>query len=209
MRGDFMEEIYGWVRGLVFYLILMTMVLNLLPDKKYEKYLRLFTGMIFIMLVFRPFMDLGGLEERMAGVFERITFQNDAKLLQRELKDVSETRLSRLVDGYRQAVELDIKTMAEGFSVVPVRVQVELETNPDSDGFGRLLSVELDVTVLDSYAENGTGAGRAGISADGEDTEEARSKRIEANREISRLRKKIGEYYGVEEGKIKIQLEDE
>ena len=193
-----MEEIYGWVRGLVFYLILMTMVLNLLPDKKYEKYLRLFTGMIFIMLVFRPFMDLGGLEARMAGIFERITFQNDAKLLKRELEDAEQERISRLADGYRQAVELDLKTMAEGFSVNPVRVRAELETDPDSEEFGHLISVDMDVGLIGSTAGSGD-----------DNSDEAREQRMEANREISRLRKKIGEYYGVEEGKIKIQLEDE
>ena len=69
-----MEEIYGWIGSLVFYLILMTMILSLIPDKKYEKYLRLFTGMIFILLVFGPFTDLSGLEARMAGIFERLTF---------------------------------------------------------------------------------------------------------------------------------------
>lgn len=39
-----MEAVYEWIRSLVFYLILMTTVLNFLPDRKYEKYLRLFTG---------------------------------------------------------------------------------------------------------------------------------------------------------------------
>lgn len=191
-----MEWIYEWVRGLVFYLILMTMVLNLLPDKKYEKYLRLFTGMIFIMLVFRPFLDVGGLEERMAGVFERITFQNDAKLLKRELEDAEQTRIQRLMDGYSQAVELDLKTMAEGFDVTCSQVKAVLDSDSDSENFGSLTAVELEVR-LSEEAVPGT-----------ENSEVEREKRLEANREISRLRKKIGEYYGVEEGKIKIRLED-
>ena len=89
-----------WVRGLAFYLILMTVVLNLLPDKTYEKYLRLFTGMVFILLVFRPFADLTGLEARMAGAFERITFQNDAKLLKREIMEAEEVRLKKLTESF-------------------------------------------------------------------------------------------------------------
>lgn len=180
----------------MFYLILMTMVLNLLPDKKYEKYLRLFTGMIFIMMVFRPFLDVGGLEERMAGVFERITFQNDAKLLKRELEDAEQTRIQRLMDGYSQAVELDIKTMAEGFDVTCSYVEAVLDSNPDSETFGSLLEVELSVALAEPFP------------GDTANSEAVREKRLEANREISRLRKKIGEYYGVEEGKIKIRLED-
>lgn len=191
-----MEWIYEWIRGLVFYLILMTMVLNLLPDKKYEKYLRLFTGMIFILLVFRPFLDMSGMEERMAGVFERITFQNDAKLLKREIEDAEQTRMSRLMDGYGQAVEVDLKTMAEGFRVICSEVKVELEKDSGSDRFGSLVSVEMEVRIPGPLGED-------------ENTEESRNKRLEANREIVRLRRKIGEYYGLEEGKIKIRLENQ
>lgn len=191
-----MEWIYEWIRGLVFYLILMTMVLNLLPDKKYEKYLRLFTGMIFILLVFRPFLDMSGMEERMAGAFERITFQNDAKLLKREIEDAEQTRMSRLMDGYGQAVEVDLKTMAAGFQVICSEVKVELEKDSDSDQFGSLVSVEMEVKIPGTLGED-------------ENTEESRNKRLEANREIVRLRRKIGEYYGLEEGKIKIRLENQ
>lgn len=191
-----MEWIYEWIRGLVFYLILMTMVLNLLPDKKYEKYLRLFTGMIFILLVFRPFLDMSGMEERMAGAFERITFQNDAKLLKREIEDAEQTRMSRLMDGYGQAVEVDLRTMAEGFRVICSEVKVELEKDSGSDRFGSLVSVEMEVRIPGALGED-------------ENTEESRNKRLEANREIVRLRRKIGEYYGLEEGKIKIRLENQ
>ena len=70
-----MEAVYEWIRSLVFYLILMTTVLNFLPDRKYEKYLRLFTGMVFILLVFGPLGDLTGLEQRIAGHMGRIEFE--------------------------------------------------------------------------------------------------------------------------------------
>ena len=59
-----MEGIYQWIRSLVFYLILMTMLMNLLPDKKYENYLRLFTGVVFLLLFFQPFTGLLGADCR-------------------------------------------------------------------------------------------------------------------------------------------------
>lgn len=197
-----MEGIYEWIRNLVFYLILMTMILNLLPDRKYEKYLRLFTGMIFILLVFRPFADLAGLEERMAGAFEKITFQNDVKLLKRELEEADGERLLRLADGYREAVELDLRTMAEGIGVECRSVSAVMESDPDSGEFGTVRSVELLVAVKGAGAppsqEVVPGGDKAGQEA-----------RLRANREIVGLKKKIGEYYGLEEANIQIRLENE
>ena len=37
-----MKAIENWVKDIAFYMIFVTMVMNLLPDPKYEKYLRLF-----------------------------------------------------------------------------------------------------------------------------------------------------------------------
>lgn len=182
-----MEEIYDWIGSLVFYLILMTMILSLLPNKKYEKYLRLFTGMIFILLVFGPFADLSGLEARMAGIFERLTFQNDARLLKKEIEDADGKRISKLIDGYREMVETDLRTMAEGISVECISVQAVLDTNMENGEFGRLMEVKMQVGIPDLPKD--------------------KNRRLSANREIGNLKKKIGEYYGLEEGKITINLE--
>ena len=132
-----MEAVYEWIRSLVFYLILMTTVLNFLPDRKYEKYLRLFTGMVFILLVFGPLGDLTGLEERMAGAFGRITFQNDVKLLQREIADADGTRMKRLADSYRRAVETDLMTMAESAGL-ECRQAEKREPGAPGRGYGGL-----------------------------------------------------------------------
>ncbi len=186
-----MSGLYGWVRSMVFYLILMTMILNLLPDKKYEKYLRLYTGTVFILLVFGPFADLTGLEERVAGAFERITFQNDVRLLREELDGADEKRAEKMLSGYREAVELDTAAMAESAGLRCLDARAELNGDPGNENFGALEKLELDL------APDGTGAGND------------RELRIAANRRIAELKTKIGEYYGLEEGKITIRLETE
>ena len=188
-----MEAVYEWIRSLVFYLILMTTVLNFLPNRKYEKYLRLFTGMVFILLVFGPLGDLTGLEERMAGAFGRITFQNDVKLLQREIADADGTRMKRLADSYRRAVD------------------------PERPGFGSVLEVKLIVGIpgsgdpgpLEGDTEAFRGQGAETWSREENGREAGLERRRRANREIGNLKTRIGEYYGVEEGRIRIDLEDE
>ena len=47
-----MKAIENWVKDIAFYMIFVTMVMNLLPDPKYEKYLRLFAGAVMILLAF-------------------------------------------------------------------------------------------------------------------------------------------------------------
>ena len=80
-----MKAVENWVRDIVFYMIFVTMVMNLLPDPKYEKYLRLFAGAVMILLAFGPVLRITGMETAMAGIFEKITFENDVRTLKEEL----------------------------------------------------------------------------------------------------------------------------
>ena len=49
-----MEELYGWIRNLTGFFLFMSVTENLLPGKAYTKYIRLFSGMVLILLVLRP-----------------------------------------------------------------------------------------------------------------------------------------------------------
>lgn len=48
------DKIYGWVQNLSFYLVLVTALLQMLPDSDYRKYIRFFTGLVLIALLLTP-----------------------------------------------------------------------------------------------------------------------------------------------------------
>ena len=103
-----MKAVENWVRDIVFYMIFVTMVMNLLPDPKYEKYLRLFAGAVMILLAFGPVLRITGMETAMAGIFE-----NDVRTLKEELGAADERRIREFYGRYRAAAEADIRSMAE------------------------------------------------------------------------------------------------
>ena len=45
------KELYLWIRNLAVFYIFFTAVLNLVPDKKYEKYVRFFMGLLLIFMM--------------------------------------------------------------------------------------------------------------------------------------------------------------
>lgn len=153
----------------------------------------------------------------MAGAFGRITFQNDVKLLQREIADADGTRMKRLADSYRRAVETDLMTMAESAGLECRQAEAVVEEDPERPGFGSVLEVKLIVGIpgsgspgpLEGDTEAFRGQGAETWSQEENGREAGLERRRRANREIGNLKTRIGEYYGVEEGRIRIDLEDE
>lgn len=138
-----MDGIYGWVRNIVYYLIFMTIITNLLPAGKYEKYLRLFAGCILILLVLKPLTGSLRLEEKINAVFRSVSFENEAGELKGELDGMEQKRLDHLIGSYEASAEEELIRMAgeEGIEAVAASVVIEGDSrNPD---FGKVKKIAL------------------------------------------------------------------
>lgn len=223
-----MEGLYEWIRNITFYLIFMTVVGNLLPNKKYEKYFRLFSGMVLILLVLKPFTSGLRLEDKLAYYFESISFQKEASELTAELSEMEGKRLLNMVRQYEEAVEADLISMAEGAGFQCRKAEAVIEAEETSEAFGRVISVYLLVSSEENESDmegGSTGASRASPDPDPvREIEEVNPVKIELdtfvssgqtvyrrqedNSKLGGLRRKISEYYDLEEQDIEIQLEN-
>ncbi len=157
-----MEEIFQWVESLAYYLILVSLISNLIPGGKYERYIRLFTGAVFILLVLRPISGSLNLDEKLAYAYETIRFQQDAGEFETKLWGIEEERTSQIIAQYQEAVAMDVKRMAleEGLQVSSA--QVLIEDRAEAEDFGQVKTIEL---LLEGGEENGEisdGAGENG-----------------------------------------------
>ena len=60
MRG----MIYEWVRNIVFYQIITSIIINLIPNNVYVKYIRFFMGMLFVLIAIQPLLKVMKLADK-------------------------------------------------------------------------------------------------------------------------------------------------
>lgn len=58
-----LDALYGWIQNISVYLIVTAAVLHAVPGKDYGKYIRFFSGLVLILLVFTPIINLMGAGE--------------------------------------------------------------------------------------------------------------------------------------------------
>lgn len=52
-----------WLRNLAGYFLLLSVSMAMLPDKKYEPYVKLFTGFVLLLLLLQPILRIGSMDD--------------------------------------------------------------------------------------------------------------------------------------------------
>lgn len=146
------EGLYGWLRNITCYILFMSILDNLLPGKKYGKYLKLFAGMVLILLVVQPFTGSLRLEDRIAHYYESFVFRYQADDLKQEILGMEEQRLDQMIAQYEGAVEQDLILMAEDSGLTAVECRAVIERDQEAERFGMVQSIRMKVRPEDREA---------------------------------------------------------
>lgn len=142
------EGIYEWMKNLAVYYILLTAVVNFVPDGKYARYLRYFMGMVLITMLCTPVFSLLGRGEELEESLRRTILEEQVDQVQWDLENVQETYLQM---GYEQQAERELEVLLEEKLGETVQVDLELE-------LGETVSiVYAQVLVEGSYSQEKEG----------------------------------------------------
>lgn len=171
-----MTAVYEWVRNLVAFFLFLSMMENLLPGQKYGKYIRMFAGMVLLLLVTEPFTSGFDLEEVLARGYENLLIRGEAEELKASLGDAERRRLEQIFLQYEEAVCQDVRNLAESCGPTIQNCSVRIEQDQNSTEFGTVREISAVLT--------------------GQPDEAAKEK----------LSNRIQEYYGLEERYVEIEI---
>ena len=81
-----LEEVYAWIQNISVYLIVAAAVMHAVPGKDYGKYIRFFSGLMLILLVFTPLLKVMG----MGDTFYMLYKGNEYEMEKREIEMTEE-----------------------------------------------------------------------------------------------------------------------
>lgn len=99
------ELIFGWIRDIAFYTLLMEVVLHVLPEQGQKKYLQFFMGIVLIILVISPALSAAGLERQLDETYVRQTSDQELQEFQKRQQAIEESYEQRLEERVEEAAE--------------------------------------------------------------------------------------------------------
>ena len=106
-----MKILYQWVENLAFYMVLITAVLRILPRKDYEKYVRVFMGMLLIIFIMLPLIKLTGMEKKFSDFYNDKQYEMEKEEIKKHEEYLKEIDFMDFIpEEYRENFEVEDET---------------------------------------------------------------------------------------------------
>lgn len=167
-----MEYLIKWVKNIAIFYIISTLVQNLVLDGKYLKYIKLFLGIVMVILLIRPLGELIGATDD----YNKIYLQAGVDEMSAELKaglEAADEERSRIVVGeYTDRIKSDIQEYVTGLGAGYKDSSVTIDTDAASDTFGQITGITVNVTRESAYDRNHIDVDKIVIDRDPDDMNE-------------------------------------
>ena len=118
------EEITGLVRNLTVFYIIFTSVIQLVPDKKYERYVRNFMALLLIYMVCTAVFSIMGKTAQITETFSEEYQKETARLDQQQGQELQLFYLNR---EYEKEIQKKILEILENTGIKQAEVTVHIE----------------------------------------------------------------------------------
>jgi stage III sporulation protein AF len=142
-----MEMVYSWVKSIVFFLVLLTIINNLVGKSGYKKYINLITGMILIILVVSPLINLFNINQKLDYYFSKNTFMTDSDNINNELIKMEETQMSRIMDEYKNEIKVQTEKLLEKEGLYISNIFIEIDEE-EGESFGTIKHLDLTASYM-------------------------------------------------------------
>ncbi len=204
-----MDIIYNWIRNVVIYMILNAIIMNLLGDKSYKKYVSIVSGMILVLIIISPLMDYMDLADTLDYYLQANDFAVESAEFKNDLNRMEEAQSDAIFAEYEEKIRLQVKGMLEEDKLKLVSFDLTIDKNTKSTTFGEILRMAIEAEMENSETEEDDSRpsidkiDRVSIRIKGQEKKETVDP--PSPMEIS-IKNKLADFYNIEQVNINISI---
>lgn len=207
-----MEEIYSWIKNILVYMIINTIIMNLLGNKSYKKYISIVSGMILVLIVITPVIKLMKLEDSLDYYLKANEFSIEASDFKNDLKRVEERQKDALFAAEKEKIRVQVEQLLSEESLTLKSFEVVFELDPESADFAKIKVMKLTADRIDDGGKDEAGSisieeievYRIIIGTSIDNSEQSVPSPLEI-----RVKNKLSDFYNLEQGNINISVQGE
>lgn len=205
-----MEEAYSWIKNIVIYMLLNTIIMNLLGNKSYKKYVSIVSGMILVLIVISPLMKLMKLDENLDYYLGSNDFAIEASEFKKDLSRIEEEQRTAIFAEYEGKIRQQTEELLLEEGVYLESFHISVDQDIGSAGFGEITRMDITAAMDDKSGQESTDRlqidkieiMRITIGDQAENTDESPPSPMEIN-----IKNKLSDFYNIEQDNINISIQ--
>lgn len=142
--------VYDWIKNIAFYIILVTTILNVLPEKKYQKYLKLLIGVLMIILIMSPVLQYLKIDKSLDLSFIKESYEQEMKDVEKNTDTYYTSQNSRLKEMYEDEIKSGIESLLQTHSLHLTDLTIQYNDDTESDYFGNIEKINVNASTDDT-----------------------------------------------------------
>jgi stage III sporulation protein AF len=142
-----MDIINNWIRNVVIYMILNAIVMNLLGDKSYKKYVSIVSGMILVLIIISPLMNYMDLEDTLDYYLQANDFAVETSEFKNDLNRMEEAQSDAIFAEYKEKIRLQVEGILQEDKLQLVSFDLTIDKNNKSATFGEILHMDISAEM--------------------------------------------------------------
>ena len=138
-----MSEMYTWVKNIIIFLILTTIISNLLGKSTYKKYIDLITGIILLILVVTPFFKIFNLTDSLDYYFNSNYLLSEVKDISHEIINAEAGQVDTIIKQYKESLANQIETVLLKEKLYINEIEITIDEDSNSSTFGEIKEVDI------------------------------------------------------------------
>ena len=201
-KRESLDFLYDWVKNLAIFMILISLIRNLLPKSNYEKYVRLFTGMLTVLLILQPFIKILGMQDSVDDLFSLDIYSQEMDAMKENFLLAGSGFEESLISSYEEQIRKQILLLLKEEGIETAQIEFYVCMDETDERYGSISRMEI---YLGKEAEKKENANfpEIEIPTVGTDIETEFFSGYEQI-EQEKLAEKICEYYNLERNQVRI-----
>ena len=138
-----MEYFIQWIKKLAIFYIIASLLIHIIPGEKYQKYIRLFLGIITIVLLMKPVGMLFGMDElydKSLNINYNIQMEQSLKM---ELEMVDMLQKEAIIGEYTKVIEENIKNYVIELPADFQKADIYIGLDSNKPDFGCITGIDV------------------------------------------------------------------
>ena len=141
-----MKILEEWLKQVVFCMCFLELLYQLVPGKTWQNYLKFAGGLVFMLVLLDPVLQLLSVADQMETVTGTWQIWESGRQLQEAQEELAEIQKKEIVQGYRRELERQIEELTSYYDGEATEVEVTLKDagNGELEGVRIVLEQELE-----------------------------------------------------------------